>query len=271
VRPPIGLQHLVVEFNIHYRILVEPVVLEDRFVVISLRDDDLALSELFCVAAEALVATLPELPTPTDIEEAVRSFVELLSALTVPSPRAVAGLWGELWLLSVAEHPSEAVSAWHRDATDRLDFSFPTHAVEVKATEREERAHEFSYEQLRGVGDHLRVASLKLRRAEGGKSIPDLIAEIQPELPPLLRAKLVKNVFGALGDALSEASHIRFDPKFAEANLRLIAGEDVPVVAIPPGSAISGVRFRVNFDDSSVKHRLRRVRPGQALHLAASV
>lgn len=265
MRPPISLQHLTIEFGVRYRIRTPAGVVEDDFVVVSLHGDDLGLAEAFCLAADALVAALPEAPSASDIEKAIREFVEILSALSLPSPRAVTGLWAELWLMTVASDPQAAVVAWHRDPTDRFDFSFDSHFVEVKATEREERNHEFSYEQLRRNVAPIKIATLRLRRAQGGKSVADLVAMLQKGLSTELRTKLIKNVFGAIGSGVSEASEIRFDDAFAEANLRAIAAERVPVVEIPEGSPISAVRFRVNLDDSSLKVHLLKLAVGNAL------
>lgn len=257
-RPPISLQHLTVEFGIRFRVRAPSAVVEDDFVVVSLRGDDIGLAEAFCLAGDALVAALPKAPSASDIERVVREFVEVLSALSLPSARAVAGLWAELWLMAVATDHEAAVAAWHADPTDRFDFSFPGHFVEVKATEREERSHEFSYEQLRRSEAPVKVASLRLRRAQGGKSVADLVATLQEGLNAELRMKLVKNVFGAIGSAVSEASEIRFDEGFAELNLRVIAADRVPVVVIPDASPISAVRFRVKLDDSSLTADLQR-------------
>jgi Putative PD-(D/E)XK family member, (DUF4420) len=264
-RPPISLQHLTVEFGIRFRVRTLTGVVEDDFVVISLRGDDLGFAEAFCLAADALLAAVPEEPSASDIEKAVREFVEVLSALSLPSSRAVAGLWAELWLMSVASDPQAAVTAWHRDPTDRFDFSFTSHFVEVKATELDERRHDFSYEQLRRSEAPVRVASLRLRRAQRGKSVADLVATLQNGLSAELRMKLVKNTFSAIGSAVSEASEIRFDEAFAESNLRVIAADRVPVVAIPDGSPISAVRFCVNLDDSSLTADLMRSAIARAL------
>lgn len=264
-RPPISLKHLTVEFGIRFRVRAPGGVVEDDFVVVSLRGDDLGLAEAFCLAADALVATLPEAPSASDIERAVREFVEVLSALSLPSPRAIAGLWAELWLMSVASDPQAAVAAWHRDPTDRFDFSFADHFVEVKATEREERSHDFSFEQLRGNEAPVKIATLRLRRAQGGKSVADLVAALQNGLNTEWRTKLVKNVFGAIGSAVSEASEIRFDDAFAAANVRVIAADRVPVPVIPAGTPISAVRFRVNLDDSSLTAHLETLAAGVAL------
>lgn len=251
-RPPIKLQHMTVEFGISFRVRAPFGIVEDDFVVVSLRGDDLGLAEAFCLAADALVAALPEAPTESDIQNAVREFVEVLSTLSLPSSRSVAGLWAELWLMSVASNPPAAVAAWHRDPTERFDFSFADHFVEVKATEREERIHDFSYEQLRRNEAPVKVASLRLRRVQSGKSVADLVAMLQQCLSAELRMKLVRNVFEAIGSTVSEASEIRFDERFAESNLRIIAADRVPAVVIPDGSPIAAVRFRVNLDDASL-------------------
>lgn len=264
-RPPISLQHLTVEFGIRYRVCAPVGVVEDEFVVVTLRGDDLGLAEAFCLVGDAIVTAIPETATVSDIEKAVREFVEVLSTLAQPSSRAVAGLWAELWLMSVASDPPAAVAAWHGDPADRFDFAFVGHFVEVKATEREERSHEFSYEQLRRSDIPIKVASLRLRRAQGGKSVADLVATLQDGLSAELRTKLVKNVFGAIGGAVSEASEIRFDEAFAESNLRVIAADRVPVVVIPAGSPITAVRFRINFDDASLAANLHRQDARQVL------
>lgn len=264
-RPPINLRHLTVEFGIRFRVRAPAGIVEEDFVVFSLRSDDPGLAEAFCLAADVLVAALPKSPSVTDIERAIREFVEVLSALTLPSARTVAGLWAELWLMSVASDPKSAVTAWHRDPTDRFDFSFPEHFVEVKATEREERNHDFSYEQLRRSEAPISIASLRLRRAQGGKSVADLVTTLQEGLGNDLRTKLVKNVFSAIGSAVSEASEIRFDEGFAESNLRVIAADRVPVVVVPDASPISAVRFRVNFDDSLLKSDLLKPQTHRAL------
>ena len=46
-RPPIRLQHLTVEFGIRFRVRAPAGVMEDDFVVVSLRGDDLGLAEAF--------------------------------------------------------------------------------------------------------------------------------------------------------------------------------------------------------------------------------
>ena len=264
-RPPLGLRHLRVEYGVRYQVRTAVDIVDDIFTVVSLRGDDRNLFEPFCLAGEILLGLLPQKPSNADVDNAVNQLVELLSVLVLPSQRTVAGLWAELWLISSASKREAAVVAWHEDPTDRFDFAFDTHFVEVKATERGERAHEFAYDQLRNSERPIGIASLKLRRVQNGISISDLVEEIQSGLPPRLREKLVRNVFGAIGNAISETTDIRFDPGFAESNLRFITAEQMPVVLIPEGSPISAVRFRVDLDDSSMASALLIRSPDVAL------
>jgi hypothetical protein len=251
-RPPIKLRHLGAEYGVRYRIQTSSALVEESFVVLSLRGDDLTLAEPFCLACDVLIGSLSAAPSAFDVDRVVRQLVHMMSALALPSARTVSGLWAELWLMSISNRREAAVEAWHRDTSDRFDFSFATHFAEVKATEGEDRSHEFSYEQLRRSERPVVIVSLRLRRAQSGQSIADLIDVVQVGLPQTLREKLVRNAFSAVGAAISDTDSIRYDGAFCEATLRVIAAERVPVVEIPPGSPISAVRFRVNLDDSSL-------------------
>lgn len=251
-RPPVVLRHLRVEFGVRYRVRTDTDIVDGVFTTISLRTPEKSLFEPFCLAGEVLVASLPLQASAKDIDQTVTRFVEMLSAIALPPQRAIAGLWAELWLISKDRNIETAITGWHTDSTDRFDFAFEKHFVEVKATEAAERVHEFAYEQLRDVKNSVRVASLKLRRAANGASISDLVDEIQAALSPLQREKLLRNVFQAIGSEITEADDIRFDPNFAEVNLRVIDAQSIPTVVIPEGSQISGVRFRVNLDSAKM-------------------
>lgn len=269
-RPPIVLRHLSVEYGVRYRVRTSSEVVDDVFVVVSLRGDDTALAEPFCLAGEVMLAALPQEASASDIDRVVRQLVEMMTALSLPSAKSIAGLWAELWLMSVAADRIGAAAAWHGHTSDRFDFAFGTHFVEVKATERQERSHEFAYEQLRRSDKPVQVASLRLRRAQSGRSIAELVQALQLGMSRQLREKIVRNVFTAVGSAVAESGDVRFDEAFAEANLRIIGADDLPVVVVPTGSPISAVRFRVNLDDSSLMRVMMRSPRDSALGLKPS-
>jgi len=264
-RPPIRLRHLVVEYGVRYRVRTPTGSGEGNFIVVSLRDDDLTLSEAFCVAGDILLAALPSTPSASDIDSAIRQLIEMMTALSLPSSRTIAGLWAELWLILISNDRAAALAAWHSNPSDRFDFAFDTHLVEVKATERTDRSHDFSFDQLRGSGLPIKVASLRLRRIQNGKSVVELVNALQSGLPLDLRTKLLRNVFLAVGNAISESGDIRFDESFARANLRTISADQVPVPSIPVAAPISGMRFRINFDDTSLAACLSSNVAAQAL------
>jgi hypothetical protein len=263
--PPVVLRHLRVEFSVHYRVRAGTTVVDGVFTVISLRTCEKNLFEPFCIAGEVLIASLPQQPTAADIDQTITRFVEMLAAISRPPQRAIAGLWAELWLISKTQNIEAAINAWHTDTTDRFDFAFENYFVEVKSTESAERVHEFAYEQLRDVKNFVRVASLKLRRSANGTSISDLVEEIQVELSPHQREKLLRNVFHAIGSEIAEADELLFDSGFADTNLRVVDAQFIPAVIIPEGSPISGVRFRVNLDSASLNEVLSVRSPEKAL------
>jgi hypothetical protein len=269
IRPPISLQHVTVEFGVPFRVRTTSTIEDGNFVVISFCSKDTALAEPFCIAAEILIAALPELPTVLQIEKVVREFVELMTSLSLPSSRAVSGLWAELWLISVSTDPQESIAAWHETPTECYDFEFQKHIIEVKATEQKERNHEFSYMQLGSSTLPVAVASLKLRRSSNGTSLFDLVEKIQIRISSEMRIKLVRNIFNAIGLAVSEAEEIRFDESFAAANLRVIHANNLPKVIIPKGSPISAVRFQINLDHSSLVAALKKPTASVALQLVA--
>src|SRR4051812_13741192 len=71
-RPPLVLRHLAVEYGVRYRIQTPSTQLEDSFVVVTLRGDDRALAEPFCLACDVLVGSLPFHSSATDVDNVVR-------------------------------------------------------------------------------------------------------------------------------------------------------------------------------------------------------
>lgn len=84
--------------------------------------------------------------------------------------------------MHLAVSPEKFVDAWHLRATDGFDFAFPDKRIEVKATERPSREHDFSLKQVRSGRETDFVASITLARSSAGLSALDLgrlIAEIR--------------------------------------------------------------------------------------------
>ena len=88
-RPSIVLRYLRVEFGVHYRVSAGTTVVDGVFTVISLRAFEKNLFEPFCIAGEALIASLPQQPSTEDIDQTITRFVEMLAAIARPPQRAV--------------------------------------------------------------------------------------------------------------------------------------------------------------------------------------
>lgn len=177
--------------------------------------------------------------------------------MSQPSGRAVIGLWAELFVIARSSNVPAALSAWRGGPLDRFDFSWPDKCLEVKATSKAIRAHEFALEQLRApIGGLGCVASLLLQPLGGGIGVMDLAKDIEAAVPgtALLRQKLWENIGSALGSDFSQKLDARFDISYAERNFCLYAMADVPAPATPLDSRVTSIRFQS--DLSSVKSSL---------------
>lgn len=262
--PSIELKHISVQFHSTCRVTAADGAVEDQFAVISC---DATLPELHEVFIRCFSATVEQLPigvgTP-DLQRCVQSLLDLFRALARPSNREVTGLWAELFVIARSKNVAQALRMWHADQFERFDFSWPLGCLEVKASIKELRQHEFALEQLRvpsgGAGY---IASVLLQALSGGVGVVELANEIEVSVATEshLRQKLWENIAAALGNDFSERLDRRFDPSYAERNLSIYAMGDVPAPQQPSDPRITAVRFRA--DLSTVASSL----PGTARNL----
>jgi hypothetical protein len=165
-----------------------------------------------------------------------------------PAKTTVVGLWGELLIIHAAKNPADFINAWHTAGTDTYDFAFSDARLEVKATERSVREHDFALAQVRGGDPGDTVASLLLSRSAAGISVLGLANAIAKRVPPVAQQKLWTLVLAELGQDAEAADEQTFDPEAALDNLRLIPAAQVPAPQIngDDRAFISHVRFRAN-------------------------
>lgn len=183
-------------------------------------------------------------------DELVDALLELFRKLSLPADRSVTGLWGELLLIQLATSPGEFVDAWHLRATDGFDFSFTDGRIEVKATERPSREHEFSLKQVRSGRPTDLVASVTLSRSSAGLSALDLARLIAERLNASQQGKLWRLVIETLGDDADADGEQRFDVNSASDALTFVRAADVPAPELSASVApfVSDVRFRSNIN-----------------------
>ena len=252
--PSIALRHLSVQFHSTCRVRTNDETLDGQFAVVTCDASVPDLYELFIRCFAAAVERLPVSADTSVLEECVHGLLNLFRALSQPNNREVAGLWAELYVITCSSNISRALAAWHADKFDRFDFSWSMGCLEVKATAKESRVHEFSLEQLmEPVNGHGFLASVLLQPLSGGIGVMDLARKIEEAVSgePLARQKLWENVASALGSEFSDRLDRRFDLSYAERHLVMYAMGDVPKPNRPSDTRITGIRFKSDLSQVS--------------------
>jgi hypothetical protein len=209
--------------------------------------------ELMAATAAARDGVLAQ----SEADEVVGALLELFRKLSLPATRSVSGVWGELLLIHLASNPGAFVDAWHSTTTDSLDFSFSEIRVEVKATERTVREHEFSLRQVRSgvTGDY--VASVVLSRSSAGRSALELTRLIADRVDARQQAKLWMLVLETLGDDAEGADDQLFDIKSAADSLVFVPSANVPAPSLAADAEpfVSDVRFKANITTLCTTYR----------------
>lgn len=262
--PAIELKHAAIQFHSTCRVTTASGTVEGQFAVITCDASVPELHEVFICCFAAAVEQLPVVTSTSDLQFCVQSLLDLFRTLDRPSSRELIGLWAELFIIAKSKDVAQALRAWHADTFERFDFSWASGCLEVKATTKELRQHEFALEQLRtpssGAGY---VVSILLQTLSGGIGIVDLANEIETSVAtePEMRQKLWGNVISSLGSDFSGRLDRRFDVSYAERNLAIYAMRDVPAVQQSSDPRITAVRFRVDLSSvaSSVAGSARSV------------
>jgi|SRR5665213_1720918 len=247
--PAVQFKHVSAHFHSTCSVRTDTEEIQGQFAVVSCDSEVPELHELFVRCFLAAVEGLPEVAGTRELDSCIQKLLDLFRAMSRPSTREVSGLWAELFIISRSKNVADAVVAWHGDQFDKFDFSWRTGCLEVKASTREVRIHEFSLEQLQspihGAGY---VASLLLQPLTGGLGVLELASQIDAEIASELelRQKLWGNIAKALGSDFSEKLDRSFDVSYAERNLIVYAMEDIPTIAHVADSRISGVRFKAD-------------------------
>lgn len=223
---------------------------EGVFGVVQFRPDDDTLVEAYLDVVAALVRLLGDNPQPGEVSTSMRRLVALFES-NAAMRGSVLGLWAEILAMIESSDPAALVDAWHAHVDARFDFSAPGSRLEVKATTRDVRVHQFSLPQLQPVaGSVITVLSIMTTETHAGTSIGQLVTRLEHLLAgdPARQMKLHEQVADVLGADWPNHLEHRFDEQQArESALLLPAGEIPRVVADDP--AILEVRLKVDCTD----------------------
>jgi hypothetical protein len=244
---PIVLKNLAVKFNALCRIEHDGQLQEGRFTVVMCTTMDTNLHEIFLDALQNFV-NRPLFGDEKQITAVIGALVELFRALNRSPLTSVLGLWGELFLMSVASDCDLLLDAWHIMPNDRYDFAYGSERIEVKTTVGR-RQHTFSLDQLqppRGV--ELTVVSIVTESSAAGATIQDLISIISDRSAiPDAVSRLVNSAAKALGADISEWGTQRYDPARAVERLAFFSPSEVPKPVVASARVLD-VRFRVDLE-----------------------
>lgn len=249
-RAPVRLKHVSVGFELLFEVTdtASGEVTSGTYCKFICEPTSVSLHPYFVEVLAAAAAIHGTTLSQLDADEAVDAMLELFRQLEGPAKTTVVGLWGELLIIHAAKNATEFINAWHIAGTDTYDFAFSDVRLEVKATERSVREHDFALAQVRGGRTGDTVASLLLSHSAAGISVLGLANAIAQRVPPVQQQKLWTLVLAELGQDAEAADEQTFDPEAALDNLRIIPAARVPAPQIngDDKAFISNVRFRAN-------------------------
>lgn len=241
-RAPIELRHIAVLFAARCQI-VGDVDGQTFFTVVRCRGDE-SIRSYFLLMAGTLLDAIGPGADDDRIEDGVRTFIELFRATSLPSMRALRGLWGELLLIARSLDPMAMLRAWHLAADERFDFGEGAQRVEVKTCPRSSREHHFSLDQLTAEAVAACVASVQVEPSVAGLSLFDLVEDINARVTNTAVAlHLLTTVGAVLAGDWAEYASARFDDGLAVSSIRFFRTDVVPCVGLPLPPGVRHVEF----------------------------
>ncbi len=219
---------------------------DGQFAIISCDPVATDLHEMFIRSVSASVSDLSVGSETDELQSRFQKLADLFRQFSRPGGRELTGLWAELFVIERSRDVAGALRAWRSTSTERFDFSWSTGQLEVKATTKAIRSHEFGLEQLQDSENRRSfVASFLLQPLNGGKGAMDLAASIESRIygENKLREKLWQNIAGDLGADFSDAVDKQFDIAYAARNGVLFASSDIPAPHFEDDPRITSVRF----------------------------
>lgn len=248
--PPTRLRRLFLDPRLRCRVEAEGTTIEDDFGVVQFHVDDEALLQPFLDVAAAVIRMLGRSPAPGEVSSAMRRLVRLFDRAE-PARGSVLGLWAELLVIDRSTDVAAMVDAWHAYVDARFDFAAAGSRLEVKATSKEARIHEFALRQLEPVeGAEVLVASIMTTETHAGTPVDELVSRLERRLDgdATRQMRVHEQVAATLGPDWMRHTDRRFDEWQGLKSLLLLPAPDIPRVDDPPREVVD-VRLTVDCSD----------------------
>ncbi|PJJ53770.1 putative PD-(D/E)XK family protein DUF4420 [Mumia flava] len=220
---------------------------EGDFGVVRLRVGEDELTPAFLDVVLVLIRLIGTSPTDGSVSAAMRRFVQLFDPST-PARGSVLGLWGELFVMARAADGHKLLDYWHPYVDSRFDFAGDDFRLDVKATTRDVRLHEFALEQLLPLPSaRVLVLSLMTTETNSGTSVRELVGELESDLANDASRQMTLHhlVAATLGPDWTRSSERCFDVGQAIESAACLDVDSIPrIAAAPPG--VTAVRFRAD-------------------------
>ena len=227
---------------------------KDRFTVLHLISDKRSTQDYFVEICKLLLQNLGENPKLKLVQKELENVKDIFLNLHKNSIKEELGLWGELYLIYIQNNKEKAITSWHMNAKDRIDFNSGSIKVEVKTTLSNERKHVFKLNQLRNhYKENVIICSIMTVEIENGLSIRGLVQKIGDDVNPNIKLKLEEKISSVLGNEILSLNFRCFDEVAARDSLRLYNSFEVPAIEKDCLSEnISKITFTSNLTNTKV-------------------
>jgi len=240
---------LNINFNVECEIYLETTKSVDKYILLSLKSNNHLVEDLFINICKDIIQILGDNPDYEKAIELVNSLRDMFSKLISTGYKKEIGLWGELLVICISKNKDLLIDSWHINNSDTFDFNDGETKFEIKTTSKGERIHRISLNQiLKSIESKSLICSIMTNEIELGKSVHDLIDEINQSINSNYRMKLLERVMDAAGDNIINFK-TKFDFTTASSSYKFYKSTSIPSInqeLIAP--EISSIKFDVNLE-----------------------
>ena len=248
---PGGGKYLSIQYDIKCTIKSTPKGIEKNktFSILKLKSKDPDIEDYFIELCEIFIKRLGNNPKILDVKIQFEKLESIFIKLSKTSNKSILGLWGELFLIAVANDSEYIINSWHKESNDKFDFNDGIDKLEVKTTTQNRRKHNFEIQQLKKFSNSLTIiASIITSETDNGTSIGNLLNQIKNNISSDLYEKLILKTFDVIGDKINDIENFKFDYKLAESEIKFYFSDDIPKPKIIPVEVFE-VRFQTDLSN----------------------
>ena len=240
---------LNISFEVECEVNLESITSIDKYILLSLRSNNNLVEDIFINICKDIMQILGD---NTDYEKAielVNSLRDMFSKLINTGRKEEIGLWGELFVICISSNKELLIDSWHINNSDTFDFNDGNTKLEIKTTCKGERIHRISLNQiLKSIESKSLICSIMTSEIELGKSVNDLIDEINQSVDHNYKIKLMERVMDAAGNNILNFK-AKFDFTTAISSYKFYKATSIPSInqnLISP--EISNIKFDTNLE-----------------------